>query len=162
MLCQVLIILFPPTKGPHNLIMVIALQTVFDRRWLLELNICTSSMWWSWFLQSKLIIYSLLKSANRLKDIHSHLSRQINGHNGFRKGFPTYPKGFLKASTSAKEKKKLKKKKHTQKTKEIRTIMADCMNCENVTVTATFHYVCLWVMINRRCMVITSKEGFTL
>lgn len=27
-LCQVLIILFPPTKGPHNLIMVIALQTV--------------------------------------------------------------------------------------------------------------------------------------
>lgn len=91
--------------------MVIALQTVFDRRWLLELNIRTSSMWWSWFLQTKLIIYSLLKSANRLKDIHSHLSRQIKGHNGFRKGFPTYPKGFLKASTSAKEKKIKKRKK---------------------------------------------------
>lgn len=27
-LCQVLILLFTPTKGPHNLIMVIALQTV--------------------------------------------------------------------------------------------------------------------------------------
>ena len=26
--------------------------------------------------------------------------------------------------------------------------MADCMKRENVTVTATFHYVCLWVMIN--------------
>lgn len=27
-LCQFLIILLPPTKGPHNRIMVIALQTV--------------------------------------------------------------------------------------------------------------------------------------
>lgn len=114
-------------------------------------------------LQSKLIIYSLLKSANRLKDIHSHLSRQIKGHNGFRKGFPTYPKGFLKASTSAKEnKKKIKIIIKKKKTKEIRTIMADCMNCENVTVTATFHSVCLWVMINRRCTVITSRGGSIL
>ena len=26
--------------------------------------------------------------------------------------------------------------------------MADCMKRENVTVTATFHSVCLWVMIS--------------
>lgn len=57
---------------------------------------------------------------------------------------------------------KTKKKEKKRKTKEIRTIMADCMNCENVTVTATFHYVCLWVMINRRFTIITSREGFTL
>lgn len=51
-------------------------------------------------MQTKLIIYSLLKSANRVREIPSHLSHQIKGHNGFQKGFPTYPKGFLKASTS--------------------------------------------------------------
>lgn len=96
-------------------------------------------------MQTKLIIYSLLKSANRVREIPSHQSHQIKGHNGFQKGFPTYPKGFLKASTSAKKKKRKKKKK---KRKKIRTIMADCMKRENVTVTATFHSVCLWVMIS--------------
>ena len=86
----------------------------------------------------------MLKSANRVREIPSHLSHQIKEHNGFQKGFPTYPKVFLKASTSAKKKKEKKRKKK----KKIRTIMADCMKRENVTVTATFHYVCLWVMIN--------------
>lgn len=57
----------------------------------------------------------------------------------FERVFPTYPKDFLKASTSAKEKKQ----------KEIRTIMADRMNCEIITVTAIFHYICLWVMITK-------------
>lgn len=84
-------------------------------------------------------MYSLLKSANRVRKTPSHLSHQIKEHNGFQKGFPTYPNGFLKASTSAKRKKKKKTKK--KKKKKIRTIMADCMKCENVAVTATFHYV---------------------
>lgn len=66
-------------------------------------------------MQTKLIIYSLLKSANRVREIPSHLSHQIKGHNGFQKGFPTYPKGFLKASTSAKKKKKEKKRKKKEK-----------------------------------------------
>lgn len=110
-------------------------------------------------MQTKLIIYSLLKSANRVREIPSHLTHQIKGHNGFQKGFPTYPKGFLKASTSAKKKGKKKEKKE----KKIRTITADCMKRENVTVTATFHYVCLWVMINgREVSDMVSKERLVL
>lgn len=41
--------------------------------------------------------------------------------------------------------------------------MADCMKRENVTVTATFHYVCLWVMINEREVDdMVSKERLVL
>lgn len=115
-------------------------------------------------MQTKLNVYPLLKSANRVREIPSHLSHQIKGHNGFQKGFPTYPKGFLKASTSAKKKKRKKKKKEKKekkgkKEKKVRTIMADCMKHENVTVTATFHYVCLWVMINEPEVIdMVSKE----
>lgn len=68
-------------------------------------------------MQTKLNVYPLLKSANKVRERPSHLSHQIKGHNGFQKGFPTYPKGFLKASTSAKKKntKKGKKKKKKEK-----------------------------------------------
>lgn len=59
-----------------------------------------------------------------------------------------------------KEKQEKEKKKKKEK---IRTIMADCMKLESVTVTATFHYVCLWVMINEREVYhMVSKEGLVL
>lgn len=63
-------------------------------------------------------MFPLLKSANRVREIPSHLSHQIKGHNGFQKGFPTYPKGFLKASTSAKKEKNRKKRKKGKKGKK--------------------------------------------
>lgn len=41
--------------------------------------------------------------------------------------------------------------------------MADCMKRENVTVTATFHYVCLWVMINEpEVYAMIAKERLVL
>lgn len=95
--------------------MVIALQTVFDRRWLLELNICPGSMWWSRFLQTKLNVYPLLKSANRVREIPSHLSHQIKGHNGFQRVFPLTQKAFWKLLPLQKRKKEKKKRKKGKK-----------------------------------------------
>jgi hypothetical protein len=123
-------------------------------------------MWWSRFLQTKLNVYPLLKSANRVREIPSHLSHQIKGHNGFQRVFPLTQKAFWKLLPLQKRKKKKKKKKKKRKKKhkkkkekKVRTITADCMKHENVTVPATFHYVCLWVMINEPEVIdVVSKE----